>query len=546
MTSINAITLWLISLCTLTFSITIKAETTAINSSLIVAQLVTQQTSDSKRLKNTAFLTQKQRDQLYRQLVDFIETYDAEGMATRNFSKKVQWQAYKKIKRMAFLKSNDWQALKMAFDQFAAGFVNLHSHFRFNAELQSPRLQSSIQLGFTYPEITFFNRGDLQTINQMNHKNTESVFNDFEQTSCRYNSTIGCLNSFIDHFNRGKILINDGVVNTITINNTIMPVEYDELKFVPSKTSNRNKGVDISRYQEWKLIGKGHKVAVLTQADNFLLVIENFRYHKTGGDFRCTEPAEELTMCADIQLMRKIFNQVNTKDINLIIDVQNNGGGKENTPFMAELSNAAFKDLPVQFKNTPLLNDESMRNGLFYGSNRAEQWYHNLTSDDKHMKNAWLPVRADFCRADELCELKWIEPNSKRQFKAIYLLTNDHCVSSCDDLVWRLNEFSGAKIVGLPQAADATYSRISGTFYLDSDNIIKHVFHSDGQQAVFNGVKLFSLTIPYSKTLTEAGELRQGRAAPAQFLLPITRDNFTTHAIDSLKELVRLISRAEL
>ena len=91
-----------------------------------------------------------------------------------------------------------------------------------------------------------------------------------------------------------------------------------------------------------------------------------------------------------------------------------------------------------------------------------------------------------------------------------------------------MQDYSNATIVGLPNAADATYSRIDLVFYLDQD----------GQPAVlpfghggpdFEGSKLFTATIPYSKTVTAAGNVRQGVPADLDLMVPVTQENYANH-----------------
>lgn len=494
-------------------------------------------------LTERPFLKPEQVNQVFQELIQFIETYDAEGIETRSRTKTVEWPAYKQRQHKQFLNSKNWQQLRSAFDQLTAGFVNLHSRFKFN--LNSDALNSSIKLGFTYPNISFFNRDNKQTITAVNEQPITAAFHDFEQFGCAFNSKIGCLHSFVSHFNRGMLLVENQPVKSVKQANQTITLEYSKPEKAPQ--SSHSLAIEVDQYVGWELLAQGHNIALFKQPGLLLLKIKSFRYAQgSGADFRCAEEAEKESMCADIQLIRKIFNQTNTHTKNLIIDVQNNGGGNENTAFIAELSQAPFQDLIVRFKNTALLADEQLRQGLFYGSNRAEDWYQQLTVAEKSLDNEWLPVRADFCRADKSCQLSWIQPNSKRQFKGIYILTNEYCVSSCDDLVWRLNEFSHALVVGMPQAADATYSRISATFYLDSENKIQHQIHTDGAAASFKGTALFTATIPYSQGVQANGQMRQGNPAETKFLLPITAENFASYEFDSLNYLAIKIRAGEL
>ena len=117
------------------------------------------------------------------------------------------------------------------------------------------------------------------------------------------------------------------------------------------------------------------------------------------------------------------------------------------------------------------------------------------------------------------------------------------CVSSCDDFVWRMKEFSGAKIMGQPQAADATYSRIFITFYLDKNGNIAKKYSGDGQKIKINGQKLAEIRIPYSKTVDKNGKPLQGTPAKLDKTVAVTKSNFANIENDVVNEALQYIKK---
>ena len=276
-------------------------------------------------------------------------------------------------------------------------------------------------------------------------------------------------------------------------------------------------GVNTDGYEGWNLIEKGYKVALLKKDNIALVRIKDFVYFKgTGGGLRCEDEASDSTMCSDVRILRQALKSIENNVDYLIIDLQGNGGGNENSPLVAEFAQTPFYDLSVQFRKTRILEDKAMRNRLFY-TPMEHKWYEKIHDNgvyDSVAYGAFLPARADFCRGSEECELKPIDPNGHHTgFKKFVILTNQTCVSSCDDFVWRLQSYGNAIIIGQEQAADATYSRIGVVIYKDSSGTIQSTYTGERGEESAPGLKLCKMVIPYSKTVNKNGSLRQGQAA---------------------------------
>ncbi|WP_395376639.1 S41 family peptidase [Marinicella sp. W31] len=497
------------------------------------------QKAEDTDLNSVPFLTVQQLADVYDLLIEKIEQYDMEGIHTRNLKKRLNWNTYKKLQKKIFIESDEWQTLARNFEEFGSGFVNLHSNFEFNKSIQSELKKTAIELGFTYPEILFFLTDSKQRVTAINGQPIWQAFQHFEDFACPFNSTIGCLSHFTYVFKTGQLWIEGMIPSDVSTPKAVIPVVYETRESVDRMARHKER-IQVDGYEDWELLAHGLKVAVWKQSQTVLIKIKSFVYFGgRGGGYRCEEPADENTMCADIQLIRTTLDNLKSEDYALIIDLQDNGGGNENTPFLAELSQHPFEDLRVIFRNSDLLHDDTLRQYMFYGNQRAEDWYAGLTDEQKDLSHAFLPARADFCQGDVRCTIKPIQPNKQRAFKKITILTNQNCVSSCDDFVWRMQDYSNAFIVGLPNAADATYSRIDLVFYLDKDG--QPTVVPFGQNPPdFEGTKLFTVTIPYSKTVKASGEVRQGVPADLNLMVPVTVDNYATHDKAVLKQVMAI------
>ena len=367
-------------------------------------------------LNSMPFLTTQQLAEVYDLLIEKIEQYDMEGIHTRNQKKRIDWDTYKATQKQLFTSSHDWQTLAENYHRFGSGFVNLHSGFVFNKSIQSELQKTDIELGFTYPESTFFLVDSKQRVTAINGQPIWQVFQQFEDFSCPFNSTIGCLSQFVYAFKSGNMWINGKRPTDLSTAEHVMPVVYKPTEGV-DRMARHKKRIQVEGYDAWELLAHGHKVAVWKQSQSILIKIKSFVYLAgRGGGYRCEEPAEENTMCADIQLIRKTLDGLAAEEHQLIVDLQDNGGGNENTPFLAELSQQPFEDLRVVFRNSDLLHDETLRQYMFYGNQRAEDWYAGLTEEQRDLGNELLPARADFCQGR--CALRH-QTNSTQQTTCI-------------------------------------------------------------------------------------------------------------------------------
>ena len=113
------------------------------------------------------------------------------------------------------------------------------------------------------------------------------------------------------------------------------------------------------------------------------------------------------------------------------------------------------------------------------------------------------------------------------------------CVSSCDDFVWRMQDYANAKVYGLPPAQDATYARIKLYLYKDQNDEIKSKAVGEMTKLEAENGELFLAVIimPYSKSVTHSGKLRNVAPVDIQ-TIPYTLENQSNYSETVLTELI--------
>ena len=492
-------------------------------------------------LTEEPLLNKKQTSALFDMMISDIEYYDAEMISTRNNNREVSWQDYKTFHNKNWNKSVSPKELKKLFNEFRRGYLNGHSHLEFLYPIKKTKksyteYESTVKLGYTYPDISFYNVENGNVIASINNKPIEEIFwsfSNYETTKIKPNAV---LKNFSSSFNQRNLRVDGEMPKVISYEDQ----KVDSIFYNAVEPSNEDlffDSIDLVDYEDWETIEKGYKVALLKKDDVALIKIKNFIYmNGFGGDVDCDDPIDKIadsTMCKDVKLLMRGLQSVKDKTKFLIFDLQDNLGGNENTPFVKMFCPAPFTDTRVQYRKTKLLEDPETRDALNYFNPKAENWFNSIQENGIYQQvdyGDFLPARGDFCQADEKCGLGIITPNSNLTsiFDKIIILTNDGTGSSADDFVFRFKEFGGAFIAGQPHSADLTYSLISVLYYINEQGDLDRVFYGNAQKKPnISGRELFKINIPYSKTIDNNGNMLQGNPKPMDLLVPITHENFT-------------------
>ncbi len=478
----------------------------------------------------------------YDRLTHDIEYFDAEAIDTRNRTKSVSWEDYKKHYRDQLKKCITAECAQKTFLRFADGFVNLHSRFEITG-YTDPRVttdsvyRAQPALVFDYPSVRCYESSGMREITHLNGISIRETVNQFSNYECPYSSEAGCATLFFRKLNANWLTLDGRPLESITYSDgRVLPVKFARIKR-PQRDAKKEW---IAYFNDWRVVAEGNKFVLLRKNKTFLLKYVDFLYDGgLGEDMACESPAPQGSLCYDVQLLTKSIRD-NGPVENLVIDLQNNGGGVEITPLLKALVKQPFYDANVRFRKTPALENDSVRPYLFWSSSRLENWFSRIRKQASYQTlpyGAFLPSCADFCRGSDSCELTPIQPTGKLAIGKILLVTNPNCVSSCDDFVWRMKDYAGAQVAGQPHASDATFSRITLSYYYQNGQVFRK--ESGPGQPVPTQNLFFTATIPNSAILDRSGKPIQGVPVILDLQVPIVKEHFADMELYTLSEVLK-------
>lgn len=473
------------------------------------------------------FPDQAQRQVLANALLTGIEKLDAVTIEVRNNTRKVKWDKFKALTINNVSSATNWNQLYQAINKVHYGILNKHSYVLVQKNITNNVTQfqrwPKYQVGYTWPKISFFSIQDQKGIQAINGQDIHTLFDEFFNLYCNDAHKTGCLRSFVNHLKAGYSFLDmqDKLVITFT--------DGREEVVAPYKPTNVSQSDSVECQNLYpsldaNLIYKGNQSCLYEIDSKYLLKIFLFDTWGTNyNDIYC-ENVSSIGMCKDIKEISRITQSTPKRP--LIIDLQNNKGGSENTPWIAALTQSGFKDNLVMYKNIQALSDSEIRESAFYFSERAENWYQSL-NHEVEKTNKFLPIRADFCRGSKSCKPSKINSSASIPYSEIRLVTNEKCVSSCDDLVWRLRQYAQAKTYGQLPATDGAYARLKGHIYLTKNGNIKNeIVGENTRPSTDKGQLLVAYQIPISKTVNQSGKTLDGKDFGMDFPNQIGMHNF--------------------
>jgi hypothetical protein len=157
----------------------------------------------------------------------------------------------------------------------------------------------------------------------------------------------------------------------------------------------------------------------------------------------------------------------------LIVDVAGNSGGESVVPWLRLLSKNPFQSAFVRFKKIREFDDPNLNKALFWNSKGAlYQMVESFKQDGKFAKvreGDWLPPIPKFCPESTPCFNVMHLPKPHTFDGRISVVIDPFCNSACVNFSWGLKSKVSARIVGLPDTGDTTFSRLTIHFGFDSD-----------------------------------------------------------------------------
>lgn len=482
-----------------------------------------------------------QRIAIADELLQGIEHLDAISIGLRNRTREVDWPAFKAITRAKISAATNWREFNLALNNVHFGIINRHSFVLLDetVQAQSPAAKRwpVLNLAYTWPNVSFYHQPSGKPITKLNGQPIEQLFQQFFNLYCNQVHQSGCLNLFSRYLKQGYSFLGYSKALTLTYNdNTTALIEHSNNK---AKATRPGKNcAELYPRLALKLLFSGEQSCLFSHNDSYIIKLKYFgNWGAKHHDTYCGLP-DTKGMCSDINNIRQHIN--NKPKTHLVIDLQNNPGGSENTPWLAALTHNGFKDNLVQYRNLNLLSQPKIRQHAFYFSDKAENWYQSIIAQVKD-SDPFLPVRPDFCRSTEIseqgCDIGTIGSADKPiRYQHLHLVINDNCVSSCDDMVWRLRQYANASTFGQPPATDGAYARLHGYVLIDDEGNVSSVISGEGDKPELNNkTVLLRYQIPISKTVNQQGHDLEGDANVLDHPLAITKQNFSELELANLQ-----------
>lgn len=189
---------------------------------------------------------------------------------------------------------------------------------------------------------------------------------------------------------------------------------------------------------------------------------------------RDAKPGQHKTVRQETAAFYDEFWKKNAANVkHLIIDIAGNGGGESVLSWYQLLFAKPFQSSFVRFKKVREFDEPAVRQALFWKSNTFADFVDKLTHDGSFSKireGEWLPAFPMFCPNDDAtCLTVKHEPRAHGFVGRVSIIVDPLCISACVEFARDLKDALGVRIVGLPDSADSTFSRLQIHFGFDAD-----------------------------------------------------------------------------
>lgn len=195
----------------------------------------------------------------------------------------------------------------------------------------------------------------------------------------------------------------------------------------------------------------------------------------------------------------------------LIIDVAGNGGGESVVPWYQLLFTKPFQSSFVRFKKILEFDDPAVRQALFWKANTFADFVGKLKRDDslsKISEGEWLPAFPMFCPNDDAtCLTVKHDPRTHGFSGRASVIVDPLCISACAEFARNIKYTLDVRIVGLPDSAETTFSRLQIHFGFDADGLA--ITSIEGDSPVKSRVGTFTVAATLSTNVN--GVVHSGR-----------------------------------
>lgn len=448
---------------------------------------------------------QKDREQLFNQVVSEINRLDGEGLIPR-FNRPENWKTT--TEKLAFDAKNasSLHAWGRTFRRLDATYPNLHAKIFLRKELDQSANEGSIRFNFLIaPELSspnleirkYFIRKYIDDDSSVKSGDEIIAINDkpiqeIEAENfifCKFPLKSQCALELSDNLRKELLHWNRNFPLEFTVRRHAESVKYKvDTTTSPQKPTGSDDSTScedrVKIYKGFDLAFKGFNLCAYTsknKKNTLVLRIRSFVYRD--------DPAIR-DLPSEVELFWSNYWRFNSKNFTTVIfDVIGNYGGETPVPYYGLFTKKPFQEQYVQFKKFKEFERQDILDSLFWGDKAKEIWFKNIKNDQtftKTLEGEFLPTIPQFC-ADPLkdCREGLFKPKP-HDFKGnIKILVDQWCISSCVGFVENMAKlFKGkVKIYGHPDSGDSAYSRATIAASFDTKNpLIQILPHNKGRK----------------------------------------------------------------
>ncbi len=527
---------------------------------------------------NTAMPSREQAAALFDKVVQEITRLDGDGLTIRH-QRPEPWEATIARLRLAAIEATTPAALGQVFQRLRATYPNMHAGVSLATGFNEKWMPSGAALPVTIRAETLTPIADrpvmrvasvdarwakaqptdavLPKVGDIVIAMNQRPMNDWlreNEIFCRYPLAGQCPVEFQRNLARGFLFWLPETPLTLTLRRdgkdlqakvNVMPVAPPTPPTQPTSATPATPALPETKAKDpppcdharprmpegFVLTWTGTMVCVFTnpaQPDTQIWRIESFAADQSR--VYDAKPGQYKSVKQETDTFFEEFWMANSPKVkHLIIDVAGNSGGEVVVRWLQLLAATPFQMPYGQVKKIREFNQPNVRKALFWGSSRSQVFIEALKRDgqfESTVEGGWLPRQQKFCFSDDdqtgdgsltdECNAIQHAPRAHGFSGRVTLVLDQFCNSACVTFARTTKANLNARIVGLPDVADTSFSRLQLHFGFDASG--QAVTGVEDASAVAKPVGRFTLAATRSTddkgTITSAKPLMPDRLVP--------------------------------
>lgn len=485
---------------------------------------------------------QKEREQLFKQVVNEINRLDGEGLIPR-FNRPEDWKTTTDKLALEAKKAATLYDWARTFKRLDATYPNLHAKIFLRKELDQIANEGNLKFNFiiapdlntaTADSYKYYIRKYKDDDSQIKSGDEVIAINDkpIQEVEaenfiyCKFPLKSQCALELSDNLRKELLHWNRSLPLELTI---LRGQEKNKYKVDTTTAPQKLTGSDdetscedrASLYKGFDLAFKGFNLCAYTsknQKNTLVLRIRTFLY------------SDDCSICdlpSEVDLFWNNYWRFNSgKFKTVIFDVIGNFGGQTPIPYYGLFTEKPYQEQYTQFKKIKELERQDIIESLFWGDKAKEIWFKNIKNDQTFSKTAdgeFLSTIPQFC-ADPTkdCREGLFKPKPHKFKGRIKILVDQWCVSSCVGFVDNMAKlFKGrVKIYGHPDSADSAYSRVTVAASFDKGNALVKILPQKKSRKPDQPEPWIRQVVSVTRSTDDKGNILSGKPQHIDYWIP--------------------------